>query len=220
MPELLGRRGIGRGFRCSFILVLSNISYDRSVKKHGLQLVGRVQSAARILYLSPWFIFSAYCLVRVLYVSPCLIPSSQSAVCCPCFILTVRWIGTNDVCKTTCIPALPKLGELLILLEHLESPWLWGNSYLQGILSNVESKKLDYWTSASTEIIRTYYLPTICAYVFKICFIKAIEHFFRRCLQSFILTLGGLGEFSKVIQTLDYVLGWITVSNSPSPPRV
>ena len=27
------------------------------------------------------------------------------------------------------------------------------------------------------------------------------------CLQSLILTLGGLGEFSKVIQTLDYISG-------------
>ena len=27
----------------------------------------------------------------------------------------------------------------------------------------------------------------------------------RLCLQSFILTLGGLGEFSKVMQTLDYI---------------
>ena len=50
MPELLGRRGIGRAFRFSFILVLRNISYDRSVKKHGLQLVGRIQSAARVLH--------------------------------------------------------------------------------------------------------------------------------------------------------------------------
>ena len=171
MPELLGRRGIEIGFRFSFILVLRNISYDRSVKKHGLQLVGCIQSAARVLYLSPCFIFSAYCLVRVLYPVHSLqsaVCSLQSAVCCPCFILTVRWIGTNDVCKTTCIPALAKLGQLLILLEHQESPWLWGNSYLQGILSNVESKKLDYWTSASTEIIPAYYLLTICEYFLRI----------------------------------------------------
>ena len=32
MADLLGRRGIEKGFRFSFILVLRNISYDRSVK--------------------------------------------------------------------------------------------------------------------------------------------------------------------------------------------
>ena len=33
-----------------------------------------------------------------------------------------------------------------------------------------------------------------------------MEHFFP-WLQSLILTLGGLGEFSKVMQTLDYASG-------------
>ena len=37
-------------------------------------------------------------------------------------------------------------------------------------------------------------------------FVKAIEHFFPR-LHSLILTFGGLGEFSKVMQTRDVVEG-------------
>jgi len=34
------------------------------------------------------------------------------------------------------------------------------------------------------------------------------------------ILLGGLGEFSKVVQTLDYAVSGLHVSNSVNPPRV
>ena len=40
--------------------------------------------------------------------------------------------------------------------------------------------------------------------IFENYFIKVIEHF--SCLHSLILTLRGLGEFSKVIQTRDILV--------------
>ena len=43
-------------------------------------LVGRIQSAVRVLYLSPSFIPSPSCLVHALYLSPCYITSPLSKV--------------------------------------------------------------------------------------------------------------------------------------------
>ena len=40
------------------------------------------------------------------------------------------------------------------------------------------------------------------------------------CLQSLVLTLGGLGEFSKLCKPSTTSRVFITVSNSPNPPRV
>ena len=46
--------------------------------------------------------------------------------------------------------------------------------------------------------------------------IKAIENFFP---VFCILTLEGLGKFSTVMQTVDFILG-LHVSNSPNPSHV
>ena len=54
------------------------------------------------------------------------------------------------------------------------------------------------------EYVNTVVTFQICTY-FKNYFIKAISRALLQFLPSLILTLRGLGEFLKVMQTLDYV---------------
>ena len=179
MPELLGRRGIEIGFRFSFILVLRNISYDRSVKKHGLQLVGCIQSAARVLYLSPCFIFSAYCLVRVLYP----VHSLQSAVCslqsAVCSLLSMFYIDRQVNRHKRCLQddVHSSTSKTWTVTHFTRTPRIalaLGEQLPTGYSVECRKQKIglltECFTGDYTGLLFTYYLRVF----FKNCFIKAI----------------------------------------------